>query len=319
MDQSEEPLSRANEPNTYVGINVTCKEKTDDENDDTPVENYAYGVFTSKDNITIDLISGYTYDFEATILRDGTDKYYHDTYNNYQAPFGYYPENDNTDNMDDYPSNKVGNFYYNYLNDGIEALGYLAELSIGTARIEISDNNNVPRNAKYMFPRVDRFYGTTVRVDPIKLAAGSGTVDIELRYKCFGLTIDAQSIPKGTYITVEDVTERRSGIEAYLVFPQDLVLTPETTSSAIWQGIYSTNDLKSAESISFDLKLTWHSGLNETKDIETSIDVKPGYNKTLKINIDGQATTKFTGNVNLIELSSDLSEDDSKVVDRNYN
>ena len=118
---------------------------------------------------------------------------------------------------------------------------------------------------------------------------------------------------------MEDVTERRSGIEAYLVFPQDLVLTPETTSSAIWQGIYSTNDLKSAESISFDLKLTWHSGLNETKDIETSIDVKPGYNKTLKINIDGQATTKFTGNVNLIELSSDLSEDDSKVVDRNYN
>lgn len=316
VEQSEEPLMRASEPNTYVGINVTCKDKS---LVDAPTENYAYGVFTSKDNITIDLISGYTYDFEATILRDGTDKYYHDRYINYQSPFGYYPENDNTDDMKDYPTDKVGNFYYNYLNQGIEALGYLAELSCGSAKIEVVDNKNVPQVAMYMFPRVDRFYGIVNGIDPIILAATSGTVDIELKYKCFGLTIDAQSIPQGTSITVKDITERRSSIEAYLVFPQDLVLTPETTSSAIWQGIYSVNDLKSSGSISFDLELTWHSGLNETQKIETSIDVKPGYNKTLKINIDGQATTKFTGNVNLIELSSDLSEDDAKVVDRDFN
>lgn len=316
VEQSDEPLTRASEPNTYVGINVTCKDKT---LVDAPAENYAYGVFTSKDNITIDLISGYTYDFEATILRDGTDKYSHDSFNNYKSPFGYYPENNNTDNMEDYPTKKVGNFYYNYLNDGIEALGYLAELSIGTAKIKVGDNNNVPLDAKYMFPRVDRFYGTLTDVDPIKLAASSGTVDIELKYKCFGLTIDAQNIPEGTSITVKDVTERRDGIETYLVFPENLVLTPETSTSATWQGIYSANNLKSSESISFKIKLTWHSGLNETKEFDTPIDVKPGYNKTLKISIDGKATTKYTGNVNLIELSSDLTEDDEKIVERDFN
>lgn len=316
VEQSEEPLIRANEPNTYVGINVTCKDKT---LVNATAENYAYGVFTSKDDITIDLISGYTYDFEATILRDRIDKYFHDRYINYQSPFGYYPINDNTPDMKDYPTDSVGNFYYNYLNKGIVALGYLAELSCGTAKIEISDNQSVTNKALYMFPRVDRYYGTQADVDPIILATNSGTVDIELKYKCFGLTIDAQNIPEGTSITVEDITERRSNIGAHLVFPQDLVLTPETTTSAIWQGIYSVNDLKSSESTTFDLKLTWHSGLNEKKEIKTSIDVKPGYNKTMTINIDGQASTKFTGNVNLIEKSSDLTEDDEKVIERDFN
>lgn len=307
VEQSEEPLTKANEPNTYVGINVTCKDKSKTNPDP---ENYAYGVFTSKDNIYIDLISGYTYDFEATILRDRTDKYHHDSTNDYQSPFGFYPNNTSTGNPVQYPTNKVGNFEYNYLNKGAEALGFLSELSSGTAKVQISDNDKVPEYAKYMFPRVDRYYGTITDIDPTILADKSESIEISLLYRCFGLTIDAQNIPEGTSITINDVSNRNGSIETYLVFPKNLELGPGSENISIWKEIYSTNDLKSSDYFTFDLEITWHRGLSDNKKIPASISVKTGINKVLKISINGTPNTKYPSNIILTEIDTSLTDEE---------
>lgn len=303
IEQSDDPLTRA-DANTYVGINVTRKKKSS-ANSDT--EYYAYGVFTSTTSINIDLITGYTYDFEATILRDYTDTYFHNNSNGYFAPFEY-SQVSNPSDAAQFPSNNTGKFIYNYGSNSTSLKGFLGELSSGSAYVTISDNSTIAKTALFMFPRVDRYYGIKSDIDPISLAQTSSTIDIELTYKCFGITIDASLIPENSYITVADTSDRSdNSIYSHIVFPEDLQLSQDSSK---WQGIYSAYDLTKSNEITFSLLFTWVSELNETKKAQQYISVKPGYNKTLKVSIDGTPNDTYPGNVNLIEGSSSLGEDD---------
>lgn len=71
VSESDEPLYRAGDGETFVGINVYRTEK---DNQQATEEKYAYGLFIGKDNIKIDVITGYTYRFEASILIERDDK-----------------------------------------------------------------------------------------------------------------------------------------------------------------------------------------------------------------------------------------------------
>lgn len=307
VDQSEEPLSRDQDANTYVGINVTCRDKS---NPSAESQNYAYGVFDRKEGISINLISGYTYDFEATILRDGTDKFYVIN-KTYRFPFmlaqdkGWDPAAYKTENL-----NK---FIYN--NDSGDNM-WLCALSSGSSYINIKDNNKVASIANYAYPRVDRYYGELSGVDPVAMAAAqTNSIDINLAYKCFGLTIDATDIPEGTSLSFADTSDRKDDrdLNNHLIFPQDLKLTPGTAESAVYKNVYSLNDLKSNQTVSFTLTFTWHRGMGETKTFSCDFDVIAGVNKILKINIDGSPNTQYTGNINLIEGSSDLSDEEQNI------
>lgn len=310
VDQSEEPLSRDQEANTYVGINVRCRDKS---NPSAESQNYAYGVFDRKEGISINLISGYIYDFEATILRDGTDKYYVNN-RRYGLPFVL------TEGSNGETANYEGSDLNKFIYDNDSNIKRLSALSSGSSYINIKDNNKVASIANYAYPRVDRYYGELSGVDPVAMAAAqNNSIDINLAYKCFGLTIDATDIPEGTSLSFADTSDRKddSNLNNHLIFPQDLKLTPGTAESAVYKNVYSLNDLKSNQTVSFKLTFTWHRGMGETKTFSCDFDVIDGVNKILKINIDGTPNTQYVGNINLIEGSSDLS-DEEQVIDNTF-
>lgn len=313
VDQSEEPLSRDQDANTYVGINVTCRDKN---NPAAESQNYAYGVFDRKEGISINLISGYTYDFEATILRDGTDKFY---VNNRRYGLPFVLTQGSSGATANFEGSDLNKFIYDndpqrFPSGSVNMR--LCALSYGSSYIDIKDNKKVASPANYAYPRVDRYYGELDGVDPVAMAtAQTNSIDINLTYKCFGLTIDATDIPDGTSLSFADTSDRKdeNNLNNHLIFPQDLKLTPGSAGSAVYKNIYSLNDLKSNQPVTFRLTFTWHRGMGETKTFSCDVDVIAGVNKILKINIDGAPNTQYVGNINLIEGSSDLSDEEKDI------
>lgn len=292
VEQSEEPLMRASEPNTYVGINVTCKDKS---LVDAPTENYAYGVFTSKDDITIDLISGYTYDFEATILRDGTDKY--DTSSSYKEPFS----------MDNHQLTirDINKFSYN--RDDSNNLRLLG-LSSGETHVRIPDQPNyVSEYSKCMYPRIDRYYGILSDVDPDNLNNLDNNISINLGYKSFGIKIIVTDLPENTTLKVRDKKNPEDiyggNCYPFLMFPQDLTFNSEVKE---WEDIYSCYDLTDEQSISFTLEFKWDRGMGIIETFPAYIEVSPKIKKILQIKVTGSASTQTKGNI-ILETTDDSS------------
>ena len=78
-----EPL-RSAENNDLYGIQVYTAPA--DAEGNISWTNYAYGLFDDPTNIKIDLLGGYQYKFEATMVKDGKEKIYHYNYS-YDDPF----------------------------------------------------------------------------------------------------------------------------------------------------------------------------------------------------------------------------------------
>lgn len=300
VDQSDEPLMRASEPNTYVGINVTCKDKTIV---NATAENYAYGVFTSKNNITIDLISGYTYGFEATILRDGTDKY--DTSSSYKEPF-------NTGN-NQLSISDINKFSYNRENSNNLKL---TSLSSGEAKVQIPDQPNyVSKNSNCMYPRVDRYYGKISNVDPDSLNSSDNNISIQLDYKSFGLKIIVTDLPENTTLTVRDKKNPEDiysgNCYPFLMFPQNLIFNSELKE---WEDIYSCNNLTTDQSTNFTLEFKWDRGMGIIEKFTSDIKVSPKLKKILQVKVTGSANTQTKGNIIL-----NTTDDASTMTDSNQN
>lgn len=81
-----EPLLLAAENNDLYGIQVySAPAVTTGES--VKWARYAYGLFDNTDNITIDLLVGYQYKFEATMVKDGKEKVWGDDVYGYHRPF----------------------------------------------------------------------------------------------------------------------------------------------------------------------------------------------------------------------------------------
>ena len=90
LDYGYEPLSRAEENNDLYGIQVYSTPVPATENAEWA--KYAYGLFDTTDNLTIKLIRGYEYKFEATMVKDGknkVDKTNYDNITRYERPFSH--------------------------------------------------------------------------------------------------------------------------------------------------------------------------------------------------------------------------------------
>lgn len=72
LDVSYEPMATRAATDDLYGIQVYSKPKT--AGDETSWSNYAYGLFDDPSNITITLLSGYKYKFEATMIKDGKNR-----------------------------------------------------------------------------------------------------------------------------------------------------------------------------------------------------------------------------------------------------
>lgn len=316
IEQTEEPLSRANDDVTYVGINVTRKERS---SSNAKPEPYAYGVFTNKDDISINLQSGYIYDFEATILIDDVDKL--SINKKIGAPFRYKQDDKQTDLIQPLTANK-DRFIYFYEESDNALKGYLSELSSGTAFVKLTDQPDYPITspASCKYPRVKRFYGTKQNIDPEELAVSKSPITIKMQYKCFGLRIETVEIPYGTSLTVKDVNfnERNLSGDVYshIMFPKDLKFAANGTTE--WENIFSMNNLTDDNPISFELIFTWDRGVGKSETFKTTIQVEPKFKKILLIKINGTANNQHTGNIILEDESTDL-EPDEETIEHNGN
>lgn len=302
VTESEEPLLRAEDGDTFVGINVFFTEK---DIEGASEQTYAYGLFNSVNNISIDLLTGYTYRFEASILIEREDKLWDNATSNYGEPFiinngdGYFPKSDIN-----------GDFIYTH-SAASNAKFYFTRLNRGTALVDAGDD--LPSQyGDVRYPRVKRYYGGLNSFDP----SLTNTVEIPMNYKCFGLKFILESIPGDTSVSVVDASDNGSNVtntstshpEYYLRFPKGLKLNSSSEESKTWEGIYSLNNFNQI-SKEFKLRFRWNKGQGQTEDFYHTFTVTAKQKKILKINIDGDISETKSGNIIFTNLDDTLTDE----------
>lgn len=330
LTESEDPMMRAEEKSTYAGINVYRKPQPDEEtpgSKDAKYEYYAYGVYNYDSNafnalspgIEVNLNTGYIYLFEATIFKDGTDKlaiYQNSVYRN---PFGYSSDKTMSDLSFDIKKTKEL-IYTNSIEDDKDRY-HLSQITSGTAYVDVKGDDSAGRpRLNCSYPRAKRFYGKK-EYDPLK--ADSHTVEVEMKFRSFGLMIEVENIPEKSYLTVKDISDDKnhgddSQQHFQLMFPKDLKLSKDGTSGGKlnWEDAYSLNkifaDNESDLEDKFDLEFTLHKADGSTKKFAANdVTVHPGKRKNLKVSIAEQ-NVNFTGNLIFKMEDDDLSKDDAQ-------
>lgn len=312
VSESEEPLLRGDETevdgDTYVGINVF---RTEDGK--TSEEKYAYGVFKGKEDINIDMISGYTYRFEATILIERRD---HLLINNgYSLPFTVTTERDGGDGGM-YPLSEERVFIYTHEISQEKDKPYLSRLSSGRANVNVA--GDAPQETyKLSYPRVKRYYGVAPNVNP-----ALNSVEIPMNYVTFGLCINIESIPQGTSLTIRDKTPkdgvRDKNFEELLLFPPNLIFGDVEGGVTNWDGQFSMNKL-TAESESFTLEFTWDKGVGgKAEPFTSTFEIHPNMRKILNVNISGTVNSQTKGNITFNIENEPLIDEEEIDINKNF-
>lgn len=310
VSENDEPLLRAEDGETFVGINVyrTEKDKTD-----AKEEKYAYGLFEGKEGISINVLTGYTYRFEASILIERGDEL---AFNNkkYYDPFRLHDASSSGfDNAWGFDPKYVGEFQYTYLDADKTNSPYLCQLNNGAAYVGFGASNRAMR-----FPRVKRFYGVRDSFDP----SLTQQVEIPMEYKSFGLKFILESIPAGTSIRVSDITSNGNknpvdDPEYYLRFPSDMNLSFSSEETKTWEGIYSLYNL-SVPSREFKLRFTWDKGNGETEQFDHTFTVTAKKMKVLTLNIEGDVNETKSGNITFTQMEDELEEEAPESINKNF-
>ena len=312
VSESEEPLLRAEDGDTYTAINVFYKEKSQNE-----YEKYAYGLFNRQTPISVDVTTGYIYRFEATILKERED--YVRTLNaTYTDPFKLHDWTSSSfDNEWHYQNWYLNNFQYSYKIEDNRSRPYFSQLSSGTAYVNsrgdlLDGNGNSITTERFIrYPRVKRFYGELPSFDPTE----SSEISIPMDYKCFGLRIELDSIPEGTSVTVKDITTISGPTptdEPYLVFPKGLSFGFGGGESESWEGIYSLNDFDKP-SVTFTLRFTWMKGAGKSEYFDYPVTVTAKKKKVLKLSIDGDVSETKSGNIIFTNMDETMEDEEERV------
>lgn len=314
ISESEEPLLRADDAQTYVGINVFRTEKG---NNEAKEEKYAYGLFGSKEGISIDVLTGFTYRFESSILIDDVDKLYiNSSDKKVPLPFRFSSEQTIT-SPESFDQSNMGKFFYTVLDESEQVVedrqrNYLYGLTSGIARVEVGDDLTRATRVESYYPRVKRYYGECDEFDP-GLTKG---VEVKMDYKCFGLRFELMNIPSGT-VTVKDITATNGDLDSHpeygLIFTKGLVLSEDNRE---WDGVFSMNDMK-AKSETLKLQFTWQKAEGISEPFDAEITVSPGKKKVLHLNVNGDPNYQTKGNITLIMGDEKLTEEVEEIKSNN--
>lgn len=300
ITETEEPLLRAEDGDTYTAINVwrTEKDKTD-----AVEEKYAIGLFKNKVDIKIDVVTGYQYRFEASILTEKEDIVY--LYNgHYSNPFklhtNYHPDFDNAWEYE----YDIDEFVYTSFDKNGKTVENgerrcFCELYNGTARVDIGKKDW----GDYKYPRVKRYYGNLAIYDP----EINENVEIPMSYRSFGLKIIVNDLPSG-YLTFENGNNNPEYKQDYLTFPNGITLEKGNE----WEGLYSMNNLL-ASSETFKLRFTWHKGGSVTESFTSNVTISPKTKKVLKVKITGTPNVETKGNVTFNMDTDELTLDEEEI------
>lgn len=159
--------------NNLYGINVYY----DPSRDGNSTAHYAYGLFDNKEDMTITLLSGYTYAFKCTLVKDAKDvlycgQYGGNTFTGYAKPF-------QTDNS---PSTMLSNTF-------VYGTTYLSGIKSGLATIKSTSSGYEEQT----MASVQRYYGEISSYVPVS----GGTVVIPLKKTVFGARMIVDKVPEG--------------------------------------------------------------------------------------------------------------------------
>ena len=169
LEVGYEPLSRAQESNDVYGIQVYSAVPTSDEYDWQP---FAYGVFYSTDNLSINLLKGYEYKFIATMVKDAKEKLL--WWENYEGDIGEYYH---------LPFNATASDNFKY---GIDDHG--GWLQSGLTYV-------TDYNYSFNHPNVERYYGELEGYTP---GDKGGKAKIQLKRTSFGVKYIAKGKNAGS-------------------------------------------------------------------------------------------------------------------------
>lgn len=301
ISESEEPMLRADDGETFVGINVFYTKK-DVEN--AVEETYAYGLFKNTTGISIDLITGYTYRFEASILTEREDKLWENE-GRYGQPF------QTTNGGSDFYKKDIGKFIYTF-DIASNQRFYFKQLKSGVAMVDAG--SDLPsRFGDVSFPRVKRYFGSISSFDP----SAFENVEISMDYKCFGLKFVLESIAENTSLSVRDITNNGNNTDRkyFLVFPSNLTLSSSDEQSKTWEGLYSLNNFNE-NTHDFTLRFTWNKGNGEKETFDHSFTAQARKKKVLNIKIEGDVNTTKSGNITFTNLDDTLAEEVENVTNK---
>ena len=261
---SEEPLGRAGtEGKDLYGINVYYDREKDGQSDDI----YGYGLFDCVDSMRLSLLTGYTYKFVCTLVKDGKEKVYEEYSGSYSYPFmrqSSYSSNLETD-LD------------NHFVIGTES--HFSGLGDGYTHLK-DEKSYEPRSC----PPTERYYGETEGYKP----TANGTVVINLKRCSYGVKFVVKGVTDGTLdVSMGSYANSFS------------VSTPEAESEGV---IYTFSDVdgcwKSETDYSVDatLSLRWRRGNNVTQTLEKQqVTLKRNVMTTVTIDLNGSTGDSFIG------------------------
>lgn len=321
ISESEEPLVRAEDGNTYVGINVFRKELNKESTDE---EIYAYGLFSKTNDLSINLVSGYTYKFEVSIIVEIENKDKLALMDNkyYSEPFrlklGSKPTSDYNSGNSIYLQSQVDKgFQYSYkLIEENKQPEYFCQLKYGTAFI--NTKSSLSEEPYSPHPRVKRYYGEKEYKFDYSVTSEEDEIKIDLKYLCFGLKLVLDTENLAGNLTIKDVSSKdnykdKSYYSETISFPKDLTFND---SNKEYEDVYSLYNLYAAYrdldnySETFTLKFIWNKA--EGVDPETfnkTITVHPQKKKILHINLNGNPVSNTKGNI-ILTLEDDPMGDE---------
>lgn len=294
VEDSDIPLTRAflnSAPaSQYVGINVLSRESNNGS-----YSKYAYGVFDNLDAIYINLYSDVQYKFEVTVIQNATDLLQLEG-GNFSHPFRR-------------PSNLQ--YYLADVNDfKYSTSDYLAYINAGTAfcvsELDIRENKI---QQSYMYPRMHRFYGTA---EGFSVSSDENqVVNVDMQYQCFGIRINAASLPEGSTLTWQETGYTDGNRQKYLRFDSDAKFVYDSSKNDAdgytWEEIYSLNSFSSStKKTTLKFTLTRADGTNVT--FEKQITLTRGLKKVLNVVNDGNNDVSGSRIV-ITALDTSLSEE----------
>ncbi len=168
-----EVQTKSNGTDDLYGINVYY----DPSRDGNSNTHYAYGIFDNKDDMSITLLSGYTYKFECTLVKDGKTTLYcgqygENTFSGYAKPF--------QTNVS--ASSQLTNSF-------VYGTDYLSGIWDGDATVKSVSSGYEDQK----MPSIMRYYGEVSGYTPVT----GGIVRIPLKKTVFGLRIIIDKVPEG--------------------------------------------------------------------------------------------------------------------------
>lgn len=180
-DVTYEPLTRGNDNNDLYGIQVYSA-PVDENSTSTTWSHYAYALYDDVSNVSISLLKGFKYKFEATMVVDGKNKL-ESGVDGYNSPFFKHGVNFGRLNV-------TNGFIYSsvyYISNG--KIGYGLGLCMGETYLK-------GKQGSYIHPNTERYYGKLE--DYVPEESSNDKVKIHMKRTSFG----AKFIAQGKHSTV---------------------------------------------------------------------------------------------------------------------